>query len=82
MTSSDLKLKIFREIDSLEGTDLNEFYGILSNFINGKREVDDWASLSQEQQNGILNALDQVNANKGIPHEKVISKFRNKYKNA
>ena len=79
MTSSDLKLKIFRKIDGLEGADLNEFYGILSNFINGKSEVDDWASLSQEQQNGILNALDQVNANKGIPHEKVISKFRNNY---
>lgn len=80
MKSSDLKLKIFGEIDSLEGPDLNEFYGILSNFINGKREIEDWKSLTKEQQTGIENALIQLKSGKGIPHDEVISKYRNKYK--
>ena len=82
MKSSELKLKIFREIDSLEGSELNEFYGILSNFINGKKEIEDWNSLSEEQRTGIENALVQINSGKGIPHIEVISKFRYKYKNA
>ena len=34
MTVSDLKLKIFRQIDSLEKNRLEELYGVLSNFIN------------------------------------------------
>ena len=82
MNSLDLKLKIFREIDSLEETDLNEFYGILSNFVNGKKRVEDWNLLSGEQQTGIEEALDQIKSDKGKPHSEVISKFRNKYKNA
>jgi hypothetical protein len=80
MNSSELKLNIFREIDSLEGSDINEFYGILSNFINGKKEFKVWNSLSEEQRTGIENALVQINSGKGIPHMEVLSKFRNKYK--
>ncbi len=39
MTVSDLKLKIFRQIDALEKNRLEEFYGLLMNYINSKRDV-------------------------------------------
>jgi len=53
MTTSDLKLKIFRQIDSLEKSRLKEFYGFLINFINEKKDLDDWEKLTEEQKQGI-----------------------------
>ena len=46
MTVSDLKLKIFRQIDSLEKSRLEEFYGLLMNYVNGKKDISDWDKLS------------------------------------
>jgi len=82
MSTAEIKLKIFREIDSFEERELNEFYGILSNFINSKRDLNDWDSLSTDQKEGILKAINQIDAGKGISHDKVISKFKKKYTNA
>ena len=52
MTVSDLKLKIFRQIDSLEKNRLEEFYGLLLNYINGKKDISDWEKLTPAQKQG------------------------------
>ena len=41
----------------------------------------DWLDLSKEQQNGILNAIDEIEAGEGIAHEEVVAKLQNKYSN-
>ena len=82
MTVSDLKLKIFRQIDSLEKSRLEEFYGLLLNYVNGKKDVSDWEKLSAAQKQGILEAIEEVDSEKGIEHKVVIDKFRKKYFNA
>jgi hypothetical protein len=82
MTTADLKLKIFRQIDSLEKSRLEEFYGILVNYINGNKDIGDWEKLTSEQKQGILNAIDEIEVGKGISHEKVMTKIRKKYSNA
>ena len=82
MTVSDLKLKIFRQIDSLEKSRLEEFYGVLLNYVNGKKDVSDWDKLSATQKQGILDAIEEVDSEKGIAHKVVIDKFRKKYFNA
>ena len=41
MTVSDLKLKIFRQIDSLEKNRLEELYGVLTNFMNGQKDTNE-----------------------------------------
>ena len=46
MTGSDLKLKIFRQIDSLERNRLEELYGVLLIFLNEKRDISDWERLT------------------------------------
>jgi hypothetical protein len=79
MDASELKLKIFREIDSLEKGKLQEVYGYLQNFVRGEKDLDDWNSLTYTQQQGLIEAIDELNDGQGIPHEKVISKFRKKY---
>ncbi|MHC1777782.1 MAG: hypothetical protein AB9834_20450 [Lentimicrobium sp.] len=74
MTVSDLKLKLFRQIDSLEKNRLEELYGVLLNFFNGKKDVDDWNKLTEEQKQGLFEAIEEIESGQGIPNEAVISK--------
>ena len=82
MTVSDLKLKIFRQIDSLEKSRLEEFYGLLLNYVNGKKDISDWDKLSDTQKQGIIDAIDELDSKKGVSNKVVIDKFRKKYSNA
>ena len=82
MTIADLKLKIFRQVDSLEKSRLEEFYGVLLNFLNGQKDIGDWEKLSEEQRQGILDAIDEIDQGKGMPHEKVMARMRKKYAHA
>jgi hypothetical protein len=82
MTSSDLKLRIFRQIDSLEKNRLEEFYGVLLNFLNEKKDLSDWEKLTDAQRQGIFDAMAEIDEGKGIAHEKVMTKVRKKYLNA
>jgi len=82
MTVAELKLKIFRQIDSLEKNRLEELYGVLKNFINGKKDIGDWEKLTEEQKQGIIDAIDEIDSGKGIPHEKVMAKIRKNYLHA
>jgi hypothetical protein len=82
MTVSDLKLRIFRQIDSLEKSKLEEFYGLLMNYINGQKDISDWDQLSANQKKGILDAKDEVDSDKGIPNKTVLNKFPKKYTHA
>ncbi len=79
MTVSDLKLKLFREIDALEKEHIDEICGVLINNINGKKDLSEWEKLSDDQKHGILNAIDEINTGKGIPDKVVLNKFRKKY---
>jgi hypothetical protein len=82
MTVSDLKLKLFRQIDSLEKDRLEELYGVLINYINGKKDLSDWSKLSDVQKQGIFDAIEEIESGKGIPNEVVMSKIHKKYSNA
>ena len=79
MTTSDLKLRIFRHIDSLDKNKLEELYGVLINYLNGQKDLSDWDKLSESQKLGIFNAIDEIDAGKGISNNAVIDKFRKKY---
>ena len=82
MTIAELKLKIFRHVDSLEKNRLEEFYGVLINYLNGQKDIGDWEVLTEEQRKGIIDAIDEIESGKGIPHQKVIAKMRKKFKDA
>lgn len=79
MTISELKLKLFRQIDTLDKKKLEEVYGVLNNFINGQKDISEWDKLSDNQRHGILNAIAEVESGKGIQNKVVLDKFRKKY---
>ena len=82
MTVSELKLRLFRQIDSLEKSKLEEVYGVLTNYINGNRDLSEWDKLSDNQKHGILNAIEEIRGGKGISNKVVMNKFRKKYPHA
>lgn len=81
MTVADLKLKIFRQVDALEKSRLEELYGILNNFLNREKDIDDWINLTDEQRQGLLDSIEEIDSGIGIPHNKVIAAFRKKFSN-
>jgi hypothetical protein len=81
MNEAELKLKIFRQVDSLEKTRLEDFYGLLLNYVNGQNELNDWIQLTDQQKKGITDAIDEVDSGQGFSHDVVINKFRKKYSN-
>ncbi len=79
MTVSDLKLNIFRQIDSLEKDRLEELNGVLINYFNGQKEVGDWEKLTNEQKQGIVDAINEIDDGMGIPHVNMIKNIYIKY---
>jgi hypothetical protein len=79
MTVSDLKLRLFRQIDTLDKSKLEEIYGVLINFINGQKDISEWEKLSGNQKKGILDAIEELEVGKGNPNKVVLDKFRKKY---
>ncbi|MCF8218307.1 MAG: hypothetical protein K9J21_04940 [Bacteroidales bacterium] len=79
MNIAELKLKLFRHIDSLDKDDLEEAYGVLLNYLNSKNDLDEWSNLTVEQQKGIVDSINQLEKNQGISHNDVMQKYKNKY---
>ena len=79
MTTADLKLKIFRQLDSLQKNRLDEVYGLLMNYFRGQKDIDDWDNLSDEQKQGIIDAVEQLEQGKNISHQKAMTKGRLHY---
>ena len=82
MNITEFKLSLFEKIESLETNKFYDVYGLILNYINGERDIDEeWNLLSKEQKNGIYIAIKEIDSGKQISHENVISKFRVKYGN-
>ena len=82
MNASELKLMIFRQIDSLEESKLEDFYGVLLNYVNGQNDLKDWLKLTEEQKQGIMEGLFEIDSGKGLPHEEIVAKYRKMYPNS
>ncbi|HSN48828.1 MAG TPA: hypothetical protein VLR29_08715 [Flavobacterium sp.] len=79
MSTAELKLKLFREIDNLEKTKLEQIYGLVLNFVNKDDDTEDWNALTATQQKGLLDAIEEMNSSDGIDHKKVMEKHKKKY---
>ena len=81
MNTAEIKIDIFKRIDSLKGNRLEEAYGILLNFINKNADIDEWQSLSSEQQNAIKLGIDQLDKGEGRSHDSVMSDIIKRFLN-
>lgn len=79
MNSSEIKIRLFQQIDSLETDRLIELYGVVKNFINQKDDSENWDSLTLVQKEGIEYGISELNASKGVEHNLVMEELRKKY---
>ncbi|MCB0726842.1 MAG: hypothetical protein KDD00_05225 [Ignavibacteriae bacterium] len=82
MKESELKIKIFRHVDSLDRNKLTELYGLMLNYLKANENIEEWNKLTIEERMGIEDAINEIDSDKFILHEKVLKKFRKKYSNA
>lgn len=78
MNSSDLKLNILRQVDTLEDDVLKEVFYFIQNKMNSK-DRSDLDSLNLVQRNRIEKAQGSIREGKGISHDTIVSKYTSKY---
>jgi hypothetical protein len=79
MSTEELKLQIFRQVDTLDRSKLKEFYGVMLNYLNSNIDTAEWIGVSDVEQHGIEEAIKEMNGNNGIANEQVMVKMKNKY---
>jgi len=79
MSTAELKLKLFREIDTLEKSKLEQIYGLVFNFINKDNDTEEWNALTPTQRKGLTDAIEEMNSSEGIDHKIVMEKHTKKY---
>ncbi|SHI74856.1 hypothetical protein SAMN05444280_105127 [Tangfeifania diversioriginum] len=79
MDTTNIKIKLIKEIDSLDNKNVKELYGIVMNFINGKVESENWDNLTEIQKAGIELGINQLDQNKGLDHDMVMEELKKKY---
>ncbi len=81
MNSAEIKIDLFRKVDSLKGESLKEVYGLLLNYMNSINNLNEWDELTKEQKDAIKLGLNQLDNGQAREHNSVITDFRNKYLN-
>lgn len=76
MSTADLKLDIFRKLDSLDNTKIKHLYGEFLNLINQTESIEDWEYLSDEQKNGIIEAESEYMKGKFVSNDLVMNKLK------
>ncbi len=79
MNDSEIKIKLFQQIDSLDKEQLIELSGLIKNFINQKDDSENWDKLTPQQKNGLEYGISELEAKKGIEHNLVMEELRKKY---
>jgi hypothetical protein len=79
MSSNEIKLEIFRQVDALDANKLKEFYGVMQNYINSKRDSAEWIGVTTIEKQGIEAAIKELNGGAGVEHDKVMSGLRQKH---
>lgn len=82
MSAKELKLQIHRQIDALDASKVKELYGLMLNYINSKKQSNDWIGVTEEEQQGVEEAIREMNEGKGISHEQVMSRLKSRYNHA
>lgn len=79
MNSTEAKIKIIQQIDSLKDDRLIELYGVVSNFINNTDNSEEWNKLTAAQKNGLEYGLAELNEGKEAEYSVVMEELMKKY---
>lgn len=79
MDTAELKLEIFRQVDSLEHAQLEEFYGLMLNYLHSNFKPYYLAMLTESERAGIEEAITEIENGRGISHVNLVAELISKY---
>jgi len=79
MSTEELKLQIFRHVDTLDRSKLKEFYGVMLNYMNSTKDTAEWIGVSTAEKHGIEEAIMEINDGRGIDNERVMANMKSKH---
>jgi hypothetical protein len=79
MDKSSLKSEIFKKLETLDEQGLLEVNEMVSTYLKNSKTKEHWDELTVVQQQGILQAIESIKNGKGIKHEAIMEKYRQKY---
>ena len=71
-------MEIFRQIDQLNPNQLKKVYTLLNDTLNRDLDISEWEELSEEQKNGLFDAIKQMDKGLGIASEDVLKRYKRK----
>ncbi len=77
MNTSDIKLKLFRKIDSLNEDELKRYYNQILSLLSSSEQY----SLKTNEKKAVDEALEYSKKGKSFTHEEVVEEARRKYPN-
>lgn len=77
MNTSDIKLKLFRKIDSLNEDELKRYYNQILSLLSSSEQY----TLKTNEKKAIDDALEQSKKGNSFTHEEVVEEARHKYPN-
>lgn len=79
MDYSEIKIKLFHQIDSLKDDRLIELYGVVSNFINNADNSEEWNKLTEAQKKGLEYGISELDEGKGLEYRMAMEDLMKKY---
>ncbi|HBX49952.1 MAG: hypothetical protein A2275_04205 [Bacteroidetes bacterium RIFOXYA12_FULL_35_11] len=79
MSTAEIKLDLFRKLDTLDSRKIKEVYGLIVNYLNKKGVPDFWDELSEEEKNAINDGIDQLDKGQSLSYSDVRANIRKKH---
>ena len=76
MKTTEIKLDLHNKIAHADFKQLKELYGLITNYFNGTKSVEEWELLSESQKKKITQSLEQADAGLGTSAKDAIQKVR------
>ncbi len=76
MTPAELKLDLFRRLDSLDNVKIRRIYGSMLNLFSENETYEEWELLSVEDKAKIVESESQYTQGKYRKHSQVVSKLQ------
>jgi hypothetical protein len=79
MEETAIRTELHDKIDHADSKQLQQLYGLVLNYLNGKESSDDWDLLPELHKNLILKGLAQANAGLGTELGEANAAIRSKF---
>lgn len=79
MSTAELKLDLFRKLNTLDSHKIKEVYGLIINYMNKQGVPDFWDELSEAEKNAINEGMEQLDKGQSLSYSEVRENIRKKH---